>query len=445
LCTQLDVGAIVFAIWMEVQDAPKIRIFESADGGGGIVDILTIDELDNWLATQSRLPATISGVDLTVRKLEIAAVDLAGCTLLGCALDDDILAQARAQGGSVITAARGLPFNPARSTLYTIGDLYDRYNPVDSLASWKASFDYLAYLWFMDPNEKLPLKLDTGQTMQARIHDTAIEAAVARFIDRIGKPLVGFMGGHDTPRDAPVFATIADLGRRMARSGQLVLTGGGPGLMEAANLGAFLAPFPDDTLGAAVTELSAAPRYDHPDWLSVAWKLRQRLLSGRAVSPDSVSLGIPTWLYGHEPPNVFATHQAKMFYNSLREDGLITLAGGGLIIGPGNAGTVQEVFQDATQNYYRKAGVAPTPIALLGQAFWSRPENDGPDPIGRTKPLKPLLMALAGEKPKTDWSSAVLITDDVDAIAELILPTAEKALVAEGPTRGEVWRARLSA
>lgn len=409
------------------------------------MDILTLDELDNWFATQPRLPATISGVDLTVRKHEIAAVDLAGCTLLGCVLDGDISVQAQAQGASVITAARGLPFDPARATLYAVGDLYDRYDPADSLASWKASFDYRAYLWFMDPKEQLPLKLSTGQTVQARIHDTTIEAAVARFIGRTGKPLVGFMGGHDTPRDAPVFATIAELGRRMARSGQVVLTGGGPGLMEAANLGAFLAPFPDDALAAAVAELGAAPKYDHPDWLSVAWKLRERLLGGSAVSPDSVSLGIPTWLYGHEPPNVFATHQAKMFYNSLREDGLITLAGAGLIIGPGNAGTVQEVFQDATQNYYRKGGVAPTPIALLEQAFWSRPEKDGPDPVGRTKPLKPLLMALAGEKPKTDWSSAVLITDDVDAIAELILPKAEKAFVAEFPTRGELWRGQLSA
>ena len=67
------------------------------------MDILTIDELDNWLATKPRLPATISGVDLTVRQPEIADVDLASCTLLGCVLDDDILAQARAQGASVIT------------------------------------------------------------------------------------------------------------------------------------------------------------------------------------------------------------------------------------------------------------------------------------------------------------------------------------------------------
>ncbi len=133
--------------------------------------------------------------------------------------------------------------------------------------------------------------------------------------------------------------------------------------MEAANLGAFLAPFPDHQLANSIAELAAAPKYDHPDWLRVSWRLRARLLGSGGPTAASVSLGIPTWLYAHEPPNVFATHQAKMFYNSLREDGLVTLGGGGLIIGPGNAGTVQEVFQDATQNYYRKAGVAPTPIA----------------------------------------------------------------------------------
>jgi hypothetical protein len=215
--------------------------------------------------------------------------------------------------------------------------------------------------------------------------------------------------------------------------------------MEAANLGAFLAPYPDAELATAIGELSAAPKYDHPDWLVVAWKLRERLLAGGAVPPGSESLGIPTWLYGHEPPNVFATHQAKMFYNSLREDGLITLAGAGLVIGPGNAGTVQEVFQDATQNYYRKAGIAPTPIAVLGLVFWRGPVASGPDPIGRAKPLKPLLLALAGEKPKTDWSNAVLITDDVDAIETLIAPPVVKATVAQEPTRGELWRAQLNA
>lgn len=406
------------------------------------MDIHNLEDFDSWIATQPRPHATLLGLDLTLRKQEITAVDLAGCSLLGCKIDGEIFMQAESQGGFVLTSTRGLQFEPSRSNLYSIEDLYDVYDPADSLNSWKTSFDYRCYSWFMDPVTQAPRKLSTGQSVEARIHDTAIESAVSRFVDQMGRPLVGFMGGHDTLRSSPTFATIAELARRLTRAGLLVITGGGPGLMEAANLGAFLAPFEDDELNNAINILSDAPKYDHPDWLSTSWKVRAELLSGGSYSPDSVSLGIPTWYYGHEPPNVFATHQAKMFYNSLREDGLITLAGAGLVIGPGNAGTVQEVFQDATQNYYRKKGVAPTPIALLGEAFWSRPEKEGPDPIGRTKPLKPLLMALAGEKPSSDWSSAVLITDDVDAIADLILPKHNNRLVADEATCGEIWRAR---
>ena len=33
-----------------------------------------------------------------------------------------------------------------------------------------------------------------------------------------------------------------------------------------------------------------------------------------------LSLGVPTWFYGHEPPNLFATRIAKFFTNALRED-----------------------------------------------------------------------------------------------------------------------------
>ena len=42
--------------------------------------------------------------------------------------------------------------------------------------------------------------------------------------------------------------------------------------------------------------------------------------------PESVSLGIPTWYYGNEPPNLFASHAGKYFFNSVREDGLVSIA-----------------------------------------------------------------------------------------------------------------------
>ncbi len=52
---------------------------------------------------------------------------------------------------------------------------------------------------------------------------------------------MGVMGGHAVSRDTEPYAGAARLGHRLAAAGLAVLTGGGPGAMEAANLGA-LAP-----------------------------------------------------------------------------------------------------------------------------------------------------------------------------------------------------------
>ena len=51
-----------------------------------------------------------------------------------------------------------------------------------------------------------------------------------------------------------------------------------------------------------------------------ALAVRDRCPGGRQ------SLGVPTWFYGHEPTNLFATHVAKYFANSIREDGLLAIA-----------------------------------------------------------------------------------------------------------------------
>ena len=83
-----------------------------------------------------------------------------------------------------------------------------------------------------------------------------------------------------------------------------------------------------------------------------------------------MSLGIPTWLYGHEPSTPFATHIAKLFENSIREDSILTLAFGGIIYAPGSAGTVQEIFQEAVQNHYLSFGVS-SPMIFLGSKYWN--------------------------------------------------------------------------
>ena len=83
------------------------------------------------------------------------------------------------------------------------------------------------------------------------------------------------------------------------------------------------------------------------------------------------SLGIPTWLYGHEPSTPFATQIAKYYDNSIREDTILTIAVGGIIFTPGSAGTIQEVFQEAAQDHYKTCDVS-SPMAFLGRDYFTR-------------------------------------------------------------------------
>jgi hypothetical protein len=81
------------------------------------------------------------------------------------------------------------------------------------------------------------------------------------------------------------------------------------------------------------------------------------------------SLGVPTWFYGNEPNNVFATTIAKFFSNGIWEDFLVSIAMGGLVIAPGSAGTRQEIFMDMTQNIHASFCYR-SPVVFLGVDYW---------------------------------------------------------------------------
>ncbi len=121
-------------------------------------------------------------------------------------------------------------------------------------------------------------------------------------------------------------------------------------------------------------------------------------LTGRGVS-----LAVPTWFYGHEPPTPFATHLAKYFSNSLREDGLLAVAADGIVFAPGRAGTLQEVFQEAAQNSYRVFHDRFSPMAFLDtDRCWTE-----------RFPVGPLLETLFGPE---DYARYVCISRDPDEI-----------------------------
>ena len=59
-----------------------------------------------------------------------------------------------------------------------------------------------------------------------------------RTVERIGRPAISVFGSARVKRDDPIYADAVEVGRRIAEAGFAVVTGGGPGVMEAANRGA---------------------------------------------------------------------------------------------------------------------------------------------------------------------------------------------------------------
>ena len=131
------------------------------------------------------------------------------------------------------------------------------------------------------------------------------------------------MGGHGMERGPGDYAKVARIARELCRRGFLLASGGGPGAMEATHVGCWFVERTDAEMSEAIEALARAPRYDDPRWLSQAFEVRARWPLDDAVAREHVSVGIPTWLYGHEPPNAFSTHVAKYFANSVREEGLV--------------------------------------------------------------------------------------------------------------------------
>jgi uncharacterized protein (TIGR00730 family) len=69
-----------------------------------------------------------------------------------------------------------------------------------------------------------------------RIADEFLEGFEA--VERIGRPAVSVFGSARVQEGDTVYDEARDLGRRIAEAGFAVVTGGGPGVMEAANRGA---------------------------------------------------------------------------------------------------------------------------------------------------------------------------------------------------------------
>src|SRR3954454_494945 len=119
---------------------------------------------------------------------------------------------------------------------------------------------------------------DVDEGLAQCTHDHFIDVALARFLAQTGRPVVGVMGGSSTLAADPNYRHVVHLTAALTRRGYLVAGGGGLGIMEAANLGAYLAERPDADRDAAVAAIADAvpPAADRAGRMGVAHRTRAR-------------------------------------------------------------------------------------------------------------------------------------------------------------------------
>jgi predicted Rossmann-fold nucleotide-binding protein len=358
-----------------------------------MIEIESLEELDDAAAlaeaSRSMRDWQVQGLDLTGHEDVLLRLDARGALFLGCRISEPTAAHLREGGALLFPEVPDVPFDPWRPLLYTPDELYEGLE-----AGYETSADARIYAWSQSVPRHGPLRNLLAQSL----HDSSIDDALEEFTR--GRRIVGLMGGHALTRDDPTYTEAAHLAHDLAASGLTVATGGGPGAMEAANLGARLGDHPRADLDRVLADIAAVPSFT-PD--IAAWA-RTAIDSVRDLEDSGRSLGIPTWHYGHEPPNAFGSAVAKYFRNAIREDILLQVCRAGIVFLPGAAGTVQEVFQAACANYYAEEPEV-VPMLFVGRTYWTQ-----------TVPAWPLVSALAEGRPLATAARLVADTAEVHGL-----------------------------
>ncbi|WP_433346167.1 LOG family protein [Micromonospora sp. CA-111912] len=374
-------------------------------------EIETRSIFEQRLTTGTLAGLTVQGLRLDLDPVpDLTGTEVTGTLFVGCRFASrEVGADLVRRGANVVPPFSGLPYPTQPSHLYTPDELAAGF----AEGGFANMYDTRVYEHFRAHGGALP---DVKEALGQRLHDHGVDNALvdatrAWLATHGPQSVVGVMGGHAVRRGSVPYRMAAVLGWELARADRLVVTGGGPGVMEAANLGAYLSSRPAEELTAAIDLLTTAPDFtDHERYTAAALEVRARygappdVPQQRGAGVDwarAGGLAIPTWLYGHEPANLFAGRIAKYFSNAIREDTILRLARGGIVFAPGRAGTVQEVFQAATKTYYGTDGSSGAYV-FLDRAYWTT-----------ELPIETLLRPLLTASPFGDLSGTVHLTDDV--------------------------------
>jgi uncharacterized protein (TIGR00730 family) len=137
-------------------------------------------------------------------------------------------------------------------------------------------------------------------------------------------PCITIFGSARTPKSDPYYRMTVDVAQRAVKEGFGIITGGGPGIMEAANEGAVLA--------------------------------------------GGKSIGLNIQLPYEQKPNPFVKVLINFRHFFSRKVMFLKYTSG-VIIMPGGFGTLDEMFETLTLIQTTK--VTHMPLVLMGTAFWN--------------------------------------------------------------------------